>query len=234
MYSSLNIRAARLLTPCALAMLAWVGAAHAQTDARDGGGGWRSAPIFEALSFEASYVADGIGVISGGVTRDAAYLDNLSVAVDVDLEKALRWRGAALHLQGLSNLGGKPNAFVGTLEGVDNIEVADARPKLFELWLEQKLFQERLALAIGFFDLNASYYANDAAGIFLSPPFGIGSELASTGPSGPSISPRRPWVLAPVRSCAAISMCRALLSMHRRACWVMRAATRPALAMGFC
>ena len=95
----------------------------------------------------------------------------------------------ALHVQGLSNLGGKPNSFAGTLEGIDNIEVADARPKLFELWLEQRFAQDRIQLGIGFFDLNASFYSNDAAGLFISPPFGIGSELASTGPSGPSIFP---------------------------------------------
>lgn len=125
----------------------------------------------------------------GGASRGAAYLDNLSLVVDLDLHKAFGWEGAQLHLQGLSNLGGKPNSFAGTLEGIDNIEVADARPKLFELWLEQNYLDDRLNIALGFFDLNAAYYSNDAAGLFLSPPFGIGSELASTGPSGPSIFP---------------------------------------------
>lgn len=180
---------ARAGVSLAFALMASVCTAHAQAPAQETASEQQFVPWLEAFSFDATYIADGFGVLRGGVKRDAAYLDNLSIAVDVDLDRALHWPGAALHVDGLSNLGGKPNSFVGTLEGINNIEVADTRPKLFQLWLEQKLLQDRLNLAFGFFDLNAGFYSNDAAGIFISPPFGIGSELASTGPSGPSIFP---------------------------------------------
>jgi len=37
--------------------------------------------------------------------------------------------------------------------------------------------------------LNADFYQNDSAGLLVAPAFGIGSELAATGPNGPSIFP---------------------------------------------
>ena len=189
MRPSKKINLRHIFAPAILTMFCLMSPAQAQS--QDGASAARPVhnSLLDALAFDASYTADGFGVVSGGLARDAAYLDNISILVDLDLEKAFGWRGGALHVQGLSNLGGKPNSFAGTLEGIDNIEVADARPKLFELWLEQRFAQDRIQLGIGFFDLNASFYSNDAAGLFISPPFGIGSELASTGPSGPSIFP---------------------------------------------
>lgn len=45
------------------------------------------------------------------------------------------------------------------------------------------------SLRLGFSDLNAEFYSNEAAGLLLAPAFGIGSELAATGPNGPAIFP---------------------------------------------
>jgi porin len=42
---------------------------------------------------------------------------------------------------------------------------------------------------VGLYDLNSEFYANDSAGLLIAPAFGIGSELAATGPNGPSIFP---------------------------------------------
>jgi porin len=54
----------------------------------------------------------------------------------------------------------------------------------------------------GLYDLNSEFYATEAAGDFIAPAFGIGSELAATGPNGPSIFPstaltaRARWALS--------------------------------------
>lgn len=152
MRPSKKINLRHIFAPAILTMFCLMSPAQAQS--QDGASAARPVhnSLLDALAFDASYTADGFGVVSGGLARDAAYLDNISILVDLDLEKAFGWRGGALHVQGLSNLGGKPNSFAGTLEGIDNIEVADARPKLFELWLEQRFAQDRIQLGIGFFD----------------------------------------------------------------------------------
>jgi porin len=136
----------------------------------------------------AEYTADVSGVVSGGAARAGRYLDNLSIQLDGDLERAVGWRGARMHVSGLYNGGGEPNALAGTLQGVDNIEVGQQGARLFEAWIEQDLGGSASLLA-GLYDLNSEFYATETSGLLIAPPFGIGSELASTGPNGPAIFP---------------------------------------------
>lgn len=140
-----------------------------------------------ALSLALRYTADVSGVTRGVRPRAGRFLDNLDVTADLDLEKAVGWRGAVLHGYALNNSGGAPNDLAGTLQGVDNIEVATPRLRLFELWLEQGAGDA--TVRAGLYNLNSEFYANDSAALLLNPSFGIGSELAATGPNGPSIFP---------------------------------------------
>lgn len=146
-----------------------------------------SAPA-KPVSIEAAYTADVISTLSGGSDRRLRYLDNIDVTLDADLAALTGWRGATLHAALLNNLGAVPNDSVGTLQGVDNIEVASQRLRLFEFWIEQALGKGG-SLRAGLYDLNAEFYANDSSGLLIAPSFGIGSELAATGPNGPSIFP---------------------------------------------
>lgn len=141
-----------------------------------------------ALTLSLDYKADLTGVVSGGLQRGGKVLDNLTLAADLDLDRAMGWRGGALHLELLSNSGGTPGVLAGALQGVDNIEVGRPSAKLFQAYVEQAI-GERANLRLGFSDLNSEFYAADSAGLLLAPGFGIGSELAATGPAGPSIFP---------------------------------------------
>jgi len=100
----------------------------------------------------------------------------------------LGWRGGQAHVHVLNNLGGVPNDGAATLQGVNNIEVASQRLRLFEAWVEQQL-GARTSVRLGLYDLNSEFYANDAAGLLIAPAFGVGSEIAATGSNGPSIFP---------------------------------------------
>jgi porin len=42
---------------------------------------------------------------------------------------------------------------------------------------------------LGLIDLNSEFYVNGSSGVLIAPQFGVGSELAATGPGGPSIFP---------------------------------------------
>jgi len=140
-----------------------------------------------AVSFEAIYTADLIAPLRGA-PRAGRYLDNLDLVLDVDLERAAGWRGGRLHVYGLNNSGGQPNAALGTLQGVDNIEVGRPRARLYELWLEQQV-GSRATVRAGLYDLNSEFYVTDASSELLGPSFGIGPELSATGSNGPSIFP---------------------------------------------
>jgi porin len=88
----------------------------------------------------------------------------------------------------LNNLGGMPNDRAGTLQGINNIEVASHRLRLFEAWIDQK-FGAHTSVRAGLYNLNSEFYANASAALLIAPAFGVGSEIAATGPNGPSIFP---------------------------------------------
>lgn len=133
------------------------------------------------------YVVDAVTVAQG---EDAGsyVLHNAELTAEADLEALAGARGLTAGVHLLANFGGRPNDGAGTLQGVNNIEVGTERAKIYEAWLEQSL-AEGVSLRLGLSDLNADFYQNDAAGLLIAPAFGIGSELAATGPNGPSIFP---------------------------------------------
>lgn len=142
-----------------------------------------------AWTTEVTYTADVTGVISGGAARSGRFLDNLDAIVEGDLEQLIGWRGAKVHGYFLNNNGGEPNAAAGTLQGIDNIEVAEQGARVYELWVEQDFGGGRGSLLAGLYDVNSEFYSTAASDLLVAPPFGIGSELAATGPNGPSIFP---------------------------------------------
>ncbi|HYD88801.1 MAG TPA: carbohydrate porin [Vitreimonas sp.] len=140
-------------------------------------------PVEATLEYTADYIAP----ISGADDADGVFLDNLDLGVTFDMGRIAGWRDVSVYAHVLNNSGEAPNDDLGTLQGVDNIEVARQRARLYELWIEAGV--GRANLRAGLYDLNSEFYANDSAGLLIAPAFGIGSELAATGPNGPSIFP---------------------------------------------
>jgi porin len=136
-----------------------------------------------------TYKGDISGVVAGGRKEAGRYLDNIELTGEASLEELFGWSGARIYGHVLSNAGGAPNEIAETLQGVSNIEVARPRAKLYQLWLEQEFAGGRASLLTGLYDLNSEFYHTEAASLLIAPAFGIGSELAATGPNGPSIFP---------------------------------------------
>ncbi|OJY54634.1 MULTISPECIES: carbohydrate porin [unclassified Sphingomonas] len=141
-----------------------------------------------ALDIGATYRVDLSGIAADGRRMRSFGLDDLNIEADGDLARLIGWKEARFHIGLLNNLGGRPNGVAGTLQGVDNIEVASPKLRLFEIWVEQKL-GGATTLRAGLYDLNSEFYASEASGLLLAPAFGVGSEIAATGPNGPSIFP---------------------------------------------
>lgn len=130
-----------------------------------------------------------VASVARGGSRDRLHvLDDTDLTADADLAQLVGWEGAKAHVHLMSTLGGRPNEDAGTLQGVSNIEVTRHRVRLFEAWVEQRL-GEHSTVRAGAYDLNSEFYANGSAGLLIAPPFGAGSELAASGPNGPSIFP---------------------------------------------
>jgi porin len=135
-----------------------------------------------------TYKIDVMAPVAGGLRNKPYGLDNVDLVGTADLDRLAGWTGASAHIHLLNNNGGSPNDAAGTLQGIDNIEVSSQRLRLFEAWLNQQ-FGDNVGLRLGLYDLNSEFYSAPSAGLLLAPPFGIGSEIAATGPNGPSIFP---------------------------------------------
>ncbi len=143
-----------------------------------------------AFRLEASYTADFFGLVAGGRNRGVTYLDNLDVIADVDLEKVAHIARTTLHLYALYNNGA---AFSGNRIGdsfvASNIETGVQALRLYEAWVQHDMFDNRLSLRIGQYDLNSEFDALDSAALFINSAFGIGPDISQSGETGPSIFP---------------------------------------------
>lgn len=140
------------------------------------------------FTLEGEYVLDIVGVAQGE-RSGVRHVDLLTLTGTLDLEAAAGWRGTQLVGEVIAGTGREPNLLAGTLQGIDNAEVAHNRVKLYQFYLAKDFADAGVRLAAGFIDLNAEFYSNEAAGLLIAPAFGIGSELAATGPNGPAIFP---------------------------------------------
>ncbi len=141
----------------------------------------------EPVVLTVAYVGDTAATISGGSDSKARYLGNLDMVADADLDALIGLEDMRFHAHALHNHGARPNDSAGTLQGVDNIEVGRPDLRLFEAWVEKRFGANSLRL--GLYDLNSEFYTTESAGLLIQPSFGIGSELAASGPNGPSIFP---------------------------------------------
>jgi len=133
-------------------------------------------------------ILDLSSMASGGSDQRLRALTNIDLTAEADLAALIGWHGAKAHVHILDNRGARPNDAIGTLQGINNIEVTKAGLRLFKAFVEQELGGGS-TLLVGLYDLNSEFYTNAAASLLIAPAFGIGSELASTGPNGPSIFP---------------------------------------------
>ncbi len=143
----------------------------------------------KAFEWSATYKGELVSNRSGGISQGTDFLGNLDLKLTLDTGKISGWQGGKFFLYGLYDHGGKPSQRVGDAQVTSNIETPVTTFKLHEAYLEQTLPGDRMSLLLGLHDLNASFYSNESAGIFMNSSFGIGADLAQTGDNGPSIFP---------------------------------------------
>lgn len=153
-------------------------------------GGVRGTLADRGVDMTLEYKGDVWRNMSGGIKRGNSYMDNLDVKFELDGEKLFGIRGNKSLVYFMNNNGGKTNARqVGSVQGIDNIEVAKNTPRLYEAWTEQSFFDEKLAVLVGIHDLNSEFLVTDMSANFIKPVMQIGQSVAQSGQNGPSIFP---------------------------------------------
>lgn len=151
-------------------------------------GGWRSWVISRGVHFQAGYIGEVFGNTAGGIERGAAYQGLGEIAVDIDLERlAGAWPGAAFRSSFFYPHGRSPSGqLVGDLQTLSNIDAYDS-PGLFELWFEQRLWDDRFSVRAGQLAADAEFAGTDYGATLINSSFGwpafISGNTLNTGPA---------------------------------------------------
>lgn len=147
-----------------------------------------TAAMPDGLELEAVLTVDAMSNRTGGLAEGSEVMSNLDLVMAMDLEQLCGWTGGSALVYLLADYGRGINERVGSLQGVSNIEAAP-EARVYELWLNQRLWDDRLSLRFGLYDLNSEFDAIDTASLFINPSHGIGPDFSQSGGNGPSIFP---------------------------------------------
>ena len=108
----------------------------------------------------------------------------LELYVNADMRKLGLWKGLCFFANGYQIHGNSITAAnIGSLMPVSNLEATDAT-RLFEMWFEQKMFDEKVAVKVGQLAADAEFLISEGGGYFLNGTWGWPSVTAADLPSG--------------------------------------------------
>jgi porin len=145
------------------------------------------------VQFNATYIAEVFGNPTGGVRRGTIYTGRLDLGMDVDLEKVVGWTGATFHTNMYQIHGqGLSRDYIGNLMLVSGVEALPST-RLYELWIEQSLFDGRLLVKVGQQASDVEFIDSKYDDIFTNSALGwpgiTGINLLAGGPSPPLAVP---------------------------------------------
>jgi porin len=124
------------------------------------------------------------GNLSGGLRTGVVYDGLTTAALKLDLQKLFCWPDATFDISALQIHGRGPTPnLTGNLQLISNIE-ATRSTKLYDLWIEQRLFSDRLSIRIGQEGANDELMLSQYATPFLNSSFGYPGLLTVDLPSG--------------------------------------------------
>src|SRR3954451_7859739 len=155
--------------------------------------GARTALEKAGISFSLTYIGETLGNRSGGLRRGTVYEGRLDAQFDADLEKLIGWSGATFHTNAYQIHGhGLTRYYLGNLMTASGIEALPST-RLYELWLEQKLFNDKVAVRVGQLAADTEFLVSSYATLFMNATFGwpaiTGINLPSGGPAYPLATP---------------------------------------------
>jgi porin len=156
-------------------------------------GGIRAALERRGIAYSFTYIGETFGVASGGQRRGGIYEGRLDGQLDADLDRVLGWKGATFHTNFYQIHGhGLSRYYLGHLLTTSGIEALSST-RLFELWIEQKLLDDKLAIRVGQLAADTEFIVSQYGGLFVNATFGwpaiTGANLPNGGPAYPLATP---------------------------------------------
>jgi len=153
-------------------------------------GGDRTALLNAGIDVGATYTADYWNVMDGGIKEGSNVVSNFDAKVDIDGYRLYGLKNNSSRMRVIYVSGGAPNASrVGSAEGIDNLEAGANTLKLYELWTEQRFFDEDLSFLFGMYDVNSDFANTEMSNNFMKPSMGMMPTLDNSGVNGVSSFP---------------------------------------------
>jgi porin len=135
--------------------------------------------------------------VTGGGHQGLSYNGLTTAKLDIDLDKAVGWSGAEFLVEVFDIHGHGPSrSLAGNLQIISNIEATPSL-KLYDLWLDQTVFDGKLSIRLGQEGANDEMMTTAYGGLFLNSSFGFPGMPAAVLPSG---GPNYPMATSFVRA----------------------------------
>ena len=151
--------------------------------------GARAVLAERGIAYTVTYIGEGLANLRGGLRRGVTYGGRLDTSLDIDLDRLAGWTGARFHTDFFQIHGhGMSRSYVDNLTTVSGIEALPAT-RLFELWLEQSVFNGKLSIKAGQVSADTEFAIAQSAVVFFNAGFGWPNIGAVVLPSGGPIYP---------------------------------------------
>lgn len=126
------------------------------------------------VAYQLSYTGSFMSHLDGGFRRGTNGQGLLDFAVMVDLEKTVGWKGGAFHAEVIWVTGGNPSSvdYIGNVNEVSNIQPFAPTLRPYHVWLQQKLFDEKVRLIAGWMTLDTDFMVSTPGNLFINSAYG--------------------------------------------------------------
>ncbi|MBR0913011.1 carbohydrate porin [Bradyrhizobium japonicum] len=163
---------------------------------------WHDGLANKGLNFGATYIADNIANVSGGVKRGAIHFGRLDLSVDADLDKLVGWTGGRFYANAFVIYGqGLSRNYVMNLATISEIEALPDQ-RLYNAYFEQFFFGDRLNIRAGQQAADVEFFDSQTDDLFMNGTFGWPAIKASNLPAG---GPAPPIAVPGIRIKAALT-----------------------------
>ena len=163
---------------------------------------WHDGLANKGLNFGATYIADNIANVSGGVKRGAIHFGRLDLSVDADLDKLVGWTGGRFYANAFVIYGqGLSRNYVMNLATISEIEALPDQ-RLYNAYFEQSFFGDRLNIRAGQQAADVEFFDSQTDDLFINGTFGWPAIKASSLPAG---GPAPPIAVPGIRIKAALT-----------------------------
>ncbi len=126
------------------------------------------------------YSSDNQSNLLGGLHQAGAYQHKVELIGAADGEAVVGWPGATLLVHLVHTTGSDIVEGVGAAQATSNLGSMRAT-RLHQAWLQQRIFNNRLSLLAGLYDLNSEFYLTPVSSLFLNSSFLVGKDFSQTG-----------------------------------------------------